>query len=95
MDAYADFNANVYAPNGTIEIGQDSAVVGAFIGNDVVVGSKATVTAANGFGEAPDTFEYFVINEAGLASDNALVEIKNAQIKTPVVVMTVSSSCRL
>ena len=71
----AQFNANLYAPNGTIEIGQDSAVVGAFIGKHVIVASKATVTLGNGFGEAADQFEFEVTDQQGLVSDRALVLI--------------------
>jgi hypothetical protein len=45
--------ANVYAPNGTLNIERDSAGVGAFFGRDVAIDQRTTVTLASYFVNHP------------------------------------------
>ena len=71
----AEVNANFYAPNGTIVVGDDSALVGALLAKHVVVGGKATVALDSAFSEAPDQFAFEVTDQIGLVSEPAVVEI--------------------
>ena len=41
--------ANIFAPNGTIQINERTSVDGALIGKDVYIGDKVKVTMYNGF----------------------------------------------
>ncbi len=45
--------ANVYAPNGTISLGRDSSVTGAFLARDVLIEQGSTITAASYFANRP------------------------------------------
>jgi hypothetical protein len=69
------FFANVYAGNGKIDIAADAIVTGSFIGQEVVVNGRASVTLDSAFSELPDQFAFEVTDQIGLVSDVAVVEI--------------------
>ncbi len=71
----ANFFANLYAPNGTITVGQDSAVTGALLAQDVVLESKVEVALDSAFSEVPDQFAFEVTDQIGLTSEPAIVTI--------------------
>ena len=45
----ADIKANIYAPNGTLSIGYNAKMRGAFIARDIAVGSRASVWHESAF----------------------------------------------
>jgi predicted acyltransferase (DUF342 family) len=45
--------ANVYAPNGTVALGRDSAATGAFLARDVLIDQSSSVSAASYFANRP------------------------------------------
>lgn len=50
-------NANFYAPNGTLRLEVQTVAAGAFIGRDVMVDSRATVSLQSAFANRPPTAE--------------------------------------
>ncbi len=49
----AEVQANVYAPNGTVWLRQNSEAEGSFLGRDVILGRKAEVTLNSAFNPQP------------------------------------------
>ncbi len=60
--------ANVYAPNGTISLGRDSSVTGAFLARDVLIEQGSAVTAASYFANRPPSANPQTVFTNGAAS---------------------------
>ena len=57
LGAKSIINANFYVPDGTLEVPSNAIASGSFLGQDVIVGSKAQIQLATAFANKPPTVD--------------------------------------